>query len=264
MSMINGYDFKTIFSFFFKTGWRAKRTRLFIFFSLIPTLILLATKIIGLLRPVEFTAGEMFSKVVILLYFQLLIPLLALFYGTSIINDEVDNKTLIYLTTTPASKANIVLAKALAYLAMVVLMLGCGLVLAFVIAYANYLGNPMYIKHLLSFLLTMLLSILAYGSFFAFLGALMKKSVIAGIIFIFGWEHVVQYIPGTTQKLTIYHYVKSLLPIKLAKGNPLLMFQLQPSSFGEAVTTLVLLAALFLVITIFIFYKKEYVLTDNA
>lgn len=262
--MLNGNNFKTIFSFFFMTSLRAKRTRLFIFFSLLPTLILLITKIVGMIQPIPFTAGEMFSKVVILLYFQMLIPLLALFFGTSIINDEVDNKTLIYLTTTPAAKGSIVVGKAMAYLALMVSIIGVGLVLAFIIAYTNYLLNPMYIRHLLSFLLTMTLAILAYGSLFAFLGALMKKSVIAGIIFIFGWEHVVQYIPGTTQKLTVYHYVKSLLPVKLAKGNPVLMFQLQPSSFADAVGTLLFIAALFLVFTIVIFYKKEYVLTDNA
>ena len=262
--MMNGYNFKTIFSFFFLTSLRAKRTRLFIFFSMIPPLILLITKIVGMIQPIPFTPGEMFSKVVILLYFQMLIPLLTLFFGTSIINDEVDNKTLIYLTTTPASKRSIVLGKAFAYLTLMVLIVGSGLFLAFVTAYTKYLLDPMYIKHLFSFLLTMLLSILAYGALFTFLGALMKKSVIAGIIFIFGWEHVVQYIPGTTQKLTIYHYVKSLLPVKLAKGNPLLMFQLQPSSFSEAVSTMLILSALFLALTIVIFYKKEYVLTDNA
>lgn len=262
--MLNGYNFRTIFSFFFKTNLKAKRTRLFIFISLIPTLILLVTQIVGMIRPIPFTASEMFSKVIILFYFQILIPLLTLFYGTSIINDEVDNKTLIYLTTTPVSKATIVLGKAFSYLTLMVAMAGGGLLLGFAIAYFDYLLDPMYIKHLLSFLLTMVLAILAYGSFFTFLGALMKKSVIAGVLFIFGWEYVVQYVPGATQRLTIYHYVKSLLPVKLAKGNPLLMFQLQPSSFTEAVVTLLFLTALFLAATIFIFYKKEYVLTDNA
>ncbi len=77
------------------------------------------------------------------------------------------------------------------------------------------------------------------------LGAFMKKSILLGLFFVFGWESVVQYFPGVTQKFTIIHWVKSLLPIPPGQDG-FLIFQLQPSPALESVIVLLAAGILFL------------------
>jgi len=60
--------------------------------------------------------------------------LLALFYGTAIISDEVDNKTLTYLFTRPIRRETIILGKFAAYLLGVFLILFVSTLLTFVVA----------------------------------------------------------------------------------------------------------------------------------
>lgn len=263
--MFYGYDFKTVFSFFLRTGWRSKRTKLFFLLSLIPALVLLIIRIVQWINPESriFSSG-MFYRIGVEFYFQLFIQILCLFYGSSVLNDEIDHKTLVYLTTSPVPKTSIILGKYSAAYTISISIITVGLVLSFFISYVGFLSDFSYIEGLLAFLGVAFLSALAYSSLFTILGSLLKKSILFGIIFIFGWESVVQYFPGTTQKLTISHYVKSLLPFHLSGGGGFLMFQLQPSSTTEAIVTLLLLTVIFLSITIFIFYKKEYILSDQA
>ncbi len=91
----------------------------------------------------------------------------------------------------------------------------------------------------------------------------MKKSVLVGLFFVFGWESVVQYFPGVTQKFTIIHWIKSLLPVPPGEGG-FLIFQLQPSPVPESVIVLLTAGLLFLLLAVFIFERKEYILSDNA
>ncbi len=107
------------------------------------------------------------------------------------------------------------------------------------------------------------LAVFAYGAFFTLLGSIMKKSGLFGVAFIFGWENIVQFFPGVTQKFTISHYVKSLLPFgNLGKSKFLALF-LQPSSTDTAIITLLILIVVFLVLSSIIFLKKEYILSDH-
>ncbi|MCJ7525348.1 MAG: ABC transporter permease, partial [Candidatus Aminicenantes bacterium] len=94
-------------------------------------------------------------------------------------------------------------------------------------------------------------------------GAFMKKSVLIGLFFVFGWESVVQYFPGVTQKFTIIHWIKSLLPVPSGEGG-FLIFQLQPSPALESVLMLLGAGFVFLFLAVFIFERKEYILSDNA
>ena len=56
-----------------------------------------------------------FSNMIMVLYLQFLILIMALFFGTSVCSEEVEWKTLTYLTTRPVSKSAIILGKYAAY-----------------------------------------------------------------------------------------------------------------------------------------------------
>jgi ABC-2 type transport system permease protein len=103
---------------------------------------------------------------------------------------------------------------------------------------------------------------MCYTAFFTFIGTILKKSIMFGLIFSFGWENVIQYFPGSTQKFTIVHYLKSLLP-SVSRGRfSFLLFRLEPSSTGTSIFMLFLIAAVFIVLACVLFTYKEYILKD--
>ena len=57
-----------------------------------------------------------------LLYIRFIVPVLGVFYGTSLIADEVDDKTITYLFTRPIPRRAVLLGKYLAYLVCTILL----------------------------------------------------------------------------------------------------------------------------------------------
>ena len=56
------------------------------------------------------------------LFLRFIVPILGIFYGTSLIADEVEDKTITYLFTRPIPRSAVLLGKYLAYLASTVLI----------------------------------------------------------------------------------------------------------------------------------------------
>ena len=262
--MKNQEALRVIFTSFFKAGLKAKRTRVFIVLALVPILLMLAVRVMESAGSVS--AGDVagfFSHFMLSLYFQLLIPVLALFFGSTIVNDELDNKTLVYLTTVPVPRRQVLLGKYLAAWLLAALLITVGFLLCFLAASITRLGDAAAWTELGIFLGASLLALFCYSALFTALGAFMKRSILLGLFFVFGWESVVQYFPGVTQKFTIVHWIKSLLPFPPGQ-NSFLIFQLQPSPPLQSVAMLLGAGLLFLYIAVFIFERKEYILSDNA
>ena len=260
--------FKEIFVFFFKQDIKSKRTKIFLFFSLVPVLILLIAKIVELNNPeADVLAAKIFSGGILIAYIQLLIPILALLFGSFIVNEEVDNKTLVFLTTSPIPKSAVILGKYTAYILLSAFIINLGLLLCFLIVNVGPSDQTVQFREFLSYLGVGSLSLVTYTAFFTLLGTLFKKSMVLGIMFIFGWENVVQYIPGTTQKFTIIHWIKSLLPAAASDSGSFLrflVFRLEPSSTVESLVVLILFIAAALVASSIIFKNKEYILSDTV
>ena len=104
--------FKEILFFSFKQELKSKRTRLFFLIGFLPVLIFVIVKIIELTNPqAHVTAAQIFPRTILIIYIKLLVPILSLFFGSSIINEEVENKTLVSLTTSPIPKPAVVIGK---------------------------------------------------------------------------------------------------------------------------------------------------------
>ena len=57
-----------------------------------------------------------------LLYIRFIIPVFGVFYGTSLIADEVDDRTITYLFTRPIRRGAVLIQNFLAYLACTTLL----------------------------------------------------------------------------------------------------------------------------------------------
>ena len=257
---------RSVFSFFFFIGRKARKTRVFFFISGLPVLVALvirASRLFASGAPVD--GPSLFSNVIMAFDLQFLILVLALFYGTSIVSEELEGKTLTYLTTRPADKTSIVLGKYAAYGLFLLIMLTASVVLSFVVLNIERLADPDAWTAMLGGLGVLALGLLAYLAFFTLVGTFLKKSVLFGLFFSFGWENVVQYFPGSTQKFTLMHYLKSLLPAA-STGTPgklsFLMVGLQPSPAAASIATLLVLAAGFLAAACLVFNRKEYIFEE--
>lgn len=255
--------FMEIFRTFFTFGLRAKKTRLFLVLGLIPAAILLTVRVLNLFGagPASDTLDYM-GRFVMMFYFQLLLPMGAIFFGSSVLGDELEQKTLVYLITRPVPRQAVLLGKSAANLGAAATVLGGGMAAALLIAAIPPAPSDIDMTAVLRYTTVGILALAAYFSLFVLLGSFMRRATMIGLFFVLGWENLVQYLPGSTQKLTIIHYVKSLLP-QLPGDNQFLIFRLEPSGAGESLTVLFLLIALLLGGAAWIFRRREYVLSDS-
>ena len=254
---------KNIYSMFLSMGRRAKKTRIFFLFSFLPVVIAFIIKFNQIFSGRGKIQGiYIFSNLIVVFYLQFLILILALFFGTSVASEETEGQTLTYLTTRPIPKSAIVLGKYSAYTTLVIIMMAVGVLLSFLILNVNNLGRFSLYKILLRDVVVLALGIICYTASFTFIGTFLKKSILVGLVFSFGWESVIQYFPGSTQRFSIVHYLKSLLPAPRTGRFSFLMFRLEPSPDGLAIFMLFLITAIFLGLACFLFSQKEYILED--
>jgi ABC-type transport system involved in multi-copper enzyme maturation permease subunit len=256
-------SFRNVFTFFFFLGKKARKTRVFYLLSFLPVIMALVIQFIKIFTEnVDVEGIYIFSNMILTFYLQFLILILALFFGTSVCSDELEGKTLTYLTTRPIPKPSLLLGKYAAYTLLVIMMTVVGIVLSFFVLNVNKLLDFSLYKILLRDVTVLSLGIICYTAFFTFIGTFLKKSVMFGLIFSFGWENVIQYFPGSTQRFAIVHYLKSLLPHSSGGRFSFLLFRLEPTSPPMAVFMLFLITAVFLGLSCVLFSTKEYVIQD--
>src|SRR5439155_10570374 len=134
------------------------------------------------------------------------------FYGTSLIADEVDDKTITYLFTRPIPRSAVLYGKYLAYLACTVLLILPSVVLVYLLVapLGGTLGEsfPALVKDLAM----LAIGLAAYGAVFSYVGARMKRPLVTGLVFAFGLEPAVLLFPGYLKRLTVAYYLQALVP----------------------------------------------------
>jgi ABC-type Na+ efflux pump permease subunit len=170
-------------------------------------------------RPVGATV---YGMMIWLIYVRFLVPVLGVFYGTSLIADEVDDKTLTYLFTRPIQRSAVIIGKYLAYLVCTVLLLLPSVVAVFFLTVP--LGRGATIGQMFPTLLTDLgmlaLGLAAYGAVFAFVGARIKRPLVAGLVFALGWEPAVLIAPGYLKRATVAYYLQALVRHEMPQDSP--------------------------------------------
>jgi ABC-2 type transport system permease protein len=155
---------------------------------------------------------SLFGLVIWLLFVRFVVPVLGVFYGTALIADEVDDKTITYLFTRPVPRAAILLGKYFAYLACVVLLVLPSVLLIYflVVPIGGRIGESF--PALAEDLGMLAIGLATYGAVFAMVGAQLKRPLIIGLVFVFGWEATVLAIPGYLKWLSVAYYLQALVP----------------------------------------------------
>jgi ABC-2 type transport system permease protein len=165
-----------------------------------------------------------FGMMIWMLYIWFVVPVLGVFYGTSLIADEVEDKTITYLFTRPIPRSAVLFGKYLAYLACTVLLVVPSVMLVFFLIVP--LGDSSIAEAFPSLLMDLAMitiGLAAYGAVFALVGTRLKRPLVAGLVFAFGWEPAVLLFPGYLKRLTVAYYLQALVKHEMPQDSPVSM-----------------------------------------
>jgi ABC-type transport system involved in multi-copper enzyme maturation permease subunit len=204
-----------------------------------------------------------FGLIIWAFFLKFSIPVLGVFYGTSLIADEVEDKTITYLFSRPISREAVLLGKYLAYLGctMLVVLPSIMLVWLLVIPMGGSFGANFI--DLVKDLGIVAIGLAVYGAVFAFIGAKFKRPLLIGLVFIFGWEQVVLMFPGYLKQFSVAYYLQGLVPHAMPNDSFASMVQAifrETPSLGTSLVSLGLITVVFLYVAASIVAKREYVL----
>src|SRR5918995_7079426 len=213
--------------------------------------------------PVRMTGPAIFGLMVWVFYLRFTVPVLGIFYGTSLMADEVEDKTITYLFTRPVRRGAILVGKYLAYLACTVLVVlpSVTIVYLLVVPMRGSLGASF--LDLVKDLALLALGLAVYGALFAFVGAKFKRPLLIGLVFIFGWEQAALAFPGYLKKFTIAYYLQSLVPHAMPSDSVMTAIQglfRDSPSLPVSLLSLGAILVVFLTLAAWLVERREYVL----
>ncbi len=175
-------------------------------------------------------------------FLRAIIPLLGVFYGTSLIADEVEDKTITYLFTRPIRRSAVLIGKYLAYLASTVLIVLPAVMLVYFLVVPIGGGSiAATFLDLIRDLALLAAGLAVYGAVFAAVGAWIKRPVLAGLLYVFGWEVLALSLPGYLKRFTVAFYLKGLVPGGVPQQDVVSMLE---SYFRESVPAIEAIAVL--------------------
>jgi ABC-2 type transport system permease protein len=204
-----------------------------------------------------------FGMMMWVFYLRFIVPVLGAFYGTSLIADEVDEKTITYLFTRPIRRGSVLIGKYFAYLVCTSLVVLPSIMLVYFLLVPFNLVASTFLQ-LVTDLALMALGLAAYGALFALVGAALKRPLVIGLVFAFGWEQLAMAMPGYMRRFTLAHYLQSLVPHAMPSDGGLVrvlqaFFSDAPSA-TTSVLTLLATIAVCLALATKVIERREYVL----
>jgi len=235
--------------------------------ALTPVLIPLALAFLSEAAYAE-DGSLIFKRMVEALYLTAIAPLLALFFGSMLIGEDVESQTIPYVLTRPIPRSALVGGKYLAFMMISTAIMLPAIVLTF--AACTVLGGISFsgagTTLLAHYCGVTVMSLLGYGALCMLFGALFKRPIIVGVVAIFGWQRVALFVPGFIDFFTIEKYVQMLLP-RLAGEREKVVIQTALAEFhkkvylisaSKAVVALIVISMLLLWLTTFVVKRREY------
>ena len=218
----------------------------------------------GRVDGVAISGPALFGSMIWLMFLRFIVPVLAVFYGTALIADEIEDKTITYLFTRPIPRGAVMAGKYLAYLVCTIMVVLPSVVIVYFLI-VPYGGGSIAASFpdLVKDLALLALGLIAYGALFAWVGARFKRPLLTGLIFVFGWEQAAMVFPGYLKRFTIAYYLQALVPHTMPSDNLLGMLQAivrETPSLLSCLFWLAVITGIFLWLAIRLVGKREYVL----
>ncbi len=185
-------------------------------------------------------------------------PMLTLFYASGVVIDDAEAGTLHYFLTRPFARRDLLVGKMLGNLMIVMFLFVPPFVLCYYLTLAGSgwqeLGSrfPTLVRDLMA----ASLGIFAYSGLFSLAGTVLKRPLLFGLFFVFGWQAAASIVPGAIRYLTVTHYMHSLMPHESFQSSLAGLIG-QRSSGLEAVVALLAIGTATHALAVWIFTKKE-------
>ena len=217
----------------------------------------------GVVHTMRMTGPGIFGLMIWVFYLRFTVPILGVFYGTSLMADEIEDKTITYLFTRPIRRGAVLVGKYFAYLACTtfVVLPSVALVYLLVVPMGGTLGGSF--LDLIKDLAMLALGLAVYGALFAFIGAKFKRPLLIGLVFVMGWEQAALAFPGYLKKFTIAYYLQSLVPHAMPSDSIMSAIQglfRDSPSLPVSLLSLGVILVVFLTLAAWLVERREYVL----
>ena len=112
---------------------------------------------------------------------------------------------------------------------------------------ARYFTEGRGLSQLLTYAGITILACLGYGAFFLFVGLFVRNPIIPALV-LYGWEWINFLLPPVLKKISVIHYLNSLVPVPVSEGpfavvaEPTPAWIAIPSMLGVTIVVLVLAA----------------------
>ncbi|HSV74083.1 MAG TPA: ABC transporter permease [Chthonomonadales bacterium] len=198
--------------------------------------------------------------------FGFVLVMAAVVFGTATVRQEVEQKTIVYLLTRPLPRWRVLLARYAAALVAIVVTVSLATVF---LAAAAFCPSGMGAAPIGRDIGVLALGALAYGSLFLFAATLLRRPLIFGVLYAFGWETLVPQLPGAFKALSLMSYLRTLAPHQVPEPvsmelrqalGPLATFTI---TTGLAWTVLLSVTIGFALAAMAVFRRREYAPRDD-
>jgi ABC-2 type transport system permease protein len=153
---------------------------------------------------IEFVVGDIFRA----MYVATLLPVTILILATGAFGNEIEDRTLPYLTLKPISRFRIVVEKLLGTVLVCLPIIMAGLAITFFVAFRGEAGDNLNV--LWAMWGGAAAGVVGYTAIFQLISLLIARALLAGIVYSLLWESLLgRYIPGI-RYISIRHYTTSV------------------------------------------------------
>ncbi len=225
-------------------------------FLLVILVMLFLSAVMGYVAAQDPARLEEGSDLIDIFVISFFLPLMSMIFGSSLIRDEIEDRSITNVLTAPISRTKMYLS----YYISVFIVSAFAVWLILTSGFLTYYGilgmdtEAVGIYVGMGGLVT--LGTLVYSSLFVLVSIIMKRALYFGLFYVFIWEGFVGSLPGNIKLVSIRHYLRSIGKELVEHGSI--------SRYGDAsgmvtsVQVLFLLTVVLLILGIVLFGEKEF------
>ncbi len=198
------------------------------------------------------SGGADLMDALILFFFM---PVMAMIFGTSLIRDEIDDKSITHVVTAPLDRAYSYIGY---YLPLVISVIVSMVVIetsGFLAFYLQQGVTSEAVEMYSEFIALAAIGSVVYSALFLAVSVVFKKPVFIGLFYAFIWEGFIGSLPGAIQKASIKHYLRSLGSEWIDHGQ--ISEFVDASGIGDSVIVLCAIPVIFLILGTVWFRREE-------
>jgi ABC-2 type transport system permease protein len=167
-----------------------------------------------------------------------LLPFTVLILATGALGNEIDDRTLPYLTLKPIGRLRIVVEKLIGSVVVAAPVIVAGLAATYVIVFRGETGD--HLRLLWAMTVSTSVAVVAYSAIFILISLIISRALVVGIIYSLIWESLLgRFLPGL-RIVSVRHFTESIF-VNILNDPRVTLKHATPT--GSAILTLLLISA---------------------